>query len=146
MAANPLVSQGTLNRIIASVSWSSNNSLNVTAPFLGKDGISLTLQGAATTFIPTMTGAVTAPEPYQMVELTMHLLKTQPLAQAYKAQMETSTLLGDGTVRADTTTLGTYEIVNCAIQSISPLKFSGEDAGFIVTIGGYYLTNSNLWG
>lgn len=144
--ANPLVAQGTLNRLRASVIWANFPALNVTAPFLHKEGIRLALEGEATTFIDTMTGGVTSPEPYQRVSLTMVLLKTQALAASYKAQMESSSLLGDGTVRPDSVALPPYQIVNCAIRSIRELNFAGDDAAWAVMIGGYYPINSALFG
>lgn len=143
--ANPLITQGTLNRLRASVVWPDNPSLNVTASYLGKEGIRLALDGMATTFINTMTGAVTSPEPYQMITLTIHLLKTQGLAGLYKKQQETNSLLGNGTVRPDTSSLPPYGITNCAIESVTELNFSGADAGFAVTIRGYYLVNQDLY-
>jgi hypothetical protein len=142
---NPLVSQGSLNRLRASVVWPDNPTLNVTASYLGKEGVSLALDGEATTFINTLVGAVTSPEPYQMITLTIHLLKTQGLASLYKSQQETSSLLGSGVVRPDSVALSAYDIVNCAIASVRELKFNGEDAGFMVTVRGYYLVNSNLY-
>lgn len=143
--ANPLIAQGTLNRLRASVVWPGFASLNVTSSYLGKAGIRLSLQGETTLYIPTMTGQVTSPEPYMRVEMEMALLKTQALSNAYKQQMETSSLLGDGTVRPDAATLGPYQIVNCSIMSIRGLDFSGENADFTVTIGGYYYINSTLF-
>ncbi len=143
--ANPLIVQGSLNRLRASVIWNDNPSLNVTASYLGKDGIRLALDGESTAFINTMTGAVTSPEPYQMITLTVHLLKTQALASQYKAQMENTALLGNGVVRPDSVALPAYDIVNCAIESVRELNFSGMDAEFAVTIKGYYLVNSSLF-
>lgn len=143
--SNPLITQGTLNRLQASVTWPDYPALNVTASYLGKEGVRLALDGNSTTFLPTMTGAVTSPEPYQMLTLTINLLKTQGLAGQYKNQMETLSLLGNGTVRPDTTSLPSYSIVNAAIESVRELNFSGEDAGFAVTIRGYYLINSSLY-
>lgn len=146
MASNPLIDQGTLNRLRASVVWANNPSLNVTAPYLGREGIRLALEGETTTFINTMTGAVTSPEPYQVINLTINLLKTQTLASVYKTQMELSALIGDGTVYPDARTLPVYSIINCAIQSVRELSFAGEDAGWAVAVKGYYLVNSSLWG
>lgn len=143
--SNPLIQQGTLNRLRASVVWPGYPALNVTASYLGKDGISLALDGQSTTFINTMVGAVTSPEPYQMITLSINLLKTQGLAGQYKSQMESNALLGNGVVRPDTTALPSYDIVNCAIENVRELKFSGEDAGFMVTVRGYYIVNSDLW-
>lgn len=145
---NPLINQGQLNRIRGSVTWASNGSLNVTAPYLTKAGIRLALQGESTNFIPTMTGMVTSQEVYMPIECTINLVKTQSLANAYKTQMETLATIGDGTVRPDLTSggIGSYQIINCAIKSVRELDFSGQDAGFVVLIGGYYLVNSALFG
>jgi hypothetical protein len=142
---NPLIAQGTLNRIRGSVTIPGFPSLNVTAPFLGKEGISLTLEGNTTTYIPTMTGAVTSPEPYQMVSCEIHLLKSQGLAALYKAQMELLATIGNYTVRPDATTLPDYSIINGAISDVRALKFDGTDAGWVTTLKGYYLINSSLF-
>jgi hypothetical protein len=145
MAGNPLIPQGTLNRIRASVVWPSFPSLNVSASYLGRMGIRLALDGESTLFIPTMTGAVTSPEPYMMITMTMHLLKSQNLAALYKGQMEDTALIGDGTVRPDAVNLPVYPIINCAIQAVRELNFAGDDADFAVAIRGYYLVNASLW-
>lgn len=143
---NPLISQGTLNRLKASIVWNNNSSLNVTPSFLNKEGIRLSLDGEATKFFPTQTGAVTSPEPYMMITVTVNLLKTQSLSAQYKAQFELSTLLGDGVVRPDTSTgLTPYEITNCALEGVPQQSFNGEDPGWVVSIRGYYLINSSLW-
>lgn len=143
--ANPLVAQGVLNRLLGSVTWSAFPTLNVTASYLGREGIRLALQGDATTFINTMTGAVTSSEPYQVVEMRVMLLKTQALAGLYKAQYETATVLGDCTVRSDSALLPVYQFTNCAIRSVPNLEFDGSNADFPVIIGGYYQINSSLW-
>lgn len=142
---NPLVAQGSLNKVRASITWPSFPALNVTAPYLGKNGIRLTLQGVSTLYLPTMTGAVTSQEPYMMIEMVINLIKPQALANLYKQQMETSSLIGDGTVRPDAVALGVYPITNAAIQGVRELDFSGEHEGFAVTIGGYYLVNAALF-
>lgn len=142
---NPLVAQGSLNKVRASITWASNAALNVTAPYLGKAGLRLTLQGESVTYLPTMTGAVTSPEPYMMLELVINLIKAQALANLYKQTMETNALIGDCTIRPDAVALGVYQGTNCAIKSVRELDFSGEHEGFAVTIGGYYLTNSSMF-
>lgn len=143
--ANPLVAQGTLNRLRASVVWASFPSLNVTASYLGKEGISLSFDGDATTTIDTMTGAVQSPEPYQRVTFSIHLLKTQALAAAFKAQIESSTLLGNATFRPDAVSLPPYQLSNCAINTVNPLKFDGTDAGWVLMGRGFYIINNSLW-
>lgn len=143
--SNPLIAQGTLNRLRASVSIPAFPTLNVTAAYLGKDGIGVAFQGDQTLMIPTLTGTVTSPEPYQLVEITMALLRTQALGDAYKVQAELSTLLGDLTMRPDSSILSPYTFRNCAIQRVRDLPMNGTDAGYVVTLGGYYNINDDLW-
>ena len=143
--SNPQIPQGTLNRLVASVVIPAVPALNVTPSFLNKEGIRLAFDGESTKFLPTMTGAVTSPEPYVMVTVTINLLKTQALANAYEQQRQTQSLIGNIVVRPDTTALAPYDITNCAIESVRELAFSGEDAGYAVTIRGYYLVNQSLW-
>jgi hypothetical protein len=159
--SSPQIPQGVLNRLAASITWNAYPQLNVTPPFLGREQISLGFEGEATTFIKTATGVVISPEPYQMISLTINLLKTQPLAPLYETQRQTNSALGNGTVRPDVggaqaianlagftgaAGLGPYSIVNCGIMNVRELRFSGEDAGYIVLIGGYLPLNSALWG
>jgi hypothetical protein len=145
MAANPQIQQGTLNRLRGSVVIPSYPALQVTAPFLGRAGISISFEGETTTMIPTMTGTVTSPFPYQMVTVSISLLKTQALAAAWETQRQTLSTIGDITVTPDTSTLPSYTFNNCAIQNVRELNFAGEDASFGVTLSGYYQINNNIW-
>ena len=145
MPGNPLVPQGVLNRVLSSISVTNFPGLNITAPFVGKAGLHLLFGGVSTTFIDTMTGAVTSLEPYQTVMVTCHLLKTQGLAAAYETQRLTSSLLGDIVARSDTTTLPPYALTNCAIENVRDLDFSGMDAGYVLELKGYYIINNSLF-
>lgn len=142
---NPTVAQGTLNRLRGSWTWSAFPGLNVTAPYLGREGISLTFEGESTVYINTMTGAVTSPEPYLKITAELALLKTQSLSNAYKTQIETMSTLGDATCRADALLLGLYQFSNCSLQNVRALRFNGEDAGYVVTVGGVYYINNSMW-
>lgn len=148
MAGNLLVDQGVLQRVRASISWVNAPELNITASFLGRDAIRLALDGETTVYLPTMTGAVTSREPYMMITVTAHLLKTQPLADAYKARWEVNANLGNGTVRPDVpagTGIGPFDIMNCSISGIRELDFSGASADLPISFRGYYLINSSLF-
>lgn len=144
-SSNPMISQGTLSRLRASVNITSSPELNVTAPFLGKEGISIELTGETTTYIGTMTGAVTSGEPFQIAKVEINLLKTQSLSDSYKKRIESLAQIGDFVVTPDASTLSTYVFNNGSIESVKPLKLNGEDAGFVVTLTGYYQINSTLW-
>jgi hypothetical protein len=142
---NPNVQQGVLNRLRGSASFTAVPTLNITAPYLGREGISLTFEGQSVVYINTMTGAVTSDEPYLKVAMEAQLLKTQALANAYKVQQELESFLGDCTVRADTLALGVYYLSQMSIENVRALRFNGEDAGYVVSLGGIYQINSALF-
>jgi hypothetical protein len=142
---NPLVDQGTLNRIRASVIWTDFPALNVTSPYLSREGIRLALEGNATDYFGTMTGAVPSPAPYQICTLTLNLIKSQSFSNQYKRQFEANTMLGLATVRPDSITLGIYQLNNCVLESVNAMSFAGEEPGWVVTVKGYYLVNSFLF-
>ena len=143
--ASPLIPQGTLNRLRGSVVFGSNPTLNVTAPYLAKQAISIAFEGDAGLLIPTLTGGVTSPEPYQMATITINLLKSQALSNVYKAQIEANVNVGDIAVIADSASLSDYELTNCIIKGVRDITFDGDVAGFVVTITGIYNVNGSLW-
>lgn len=145
MATSPFVQQGTLNRLRGSVVYASNQTLNVTAPYLSKEGISIAFEGDAGMLIPTLTGGVTSPEPYQIATVTINLVKSQALANVYKEQFETNVNVGDVSVIADSATLTDYELQNCVLKGIRDITFDGNQVGFVVTLQGIYQVNSALW-
>jgi len=146
MASNPLIAQGTLNRLRASATFADQPALNVSASYLGKDAISVSAEGPVTTTIPTQTGVVQSPEPFIPVRITLNLLRTQTLASVYKAQIESNCVVGNLTIRPDASTLPDYTFSNCAITSSPSLGMAGQDASFTVELTGIYYVNNELWG
>lgn len=148
MPGNPLIDQGVLNRVKASVNWTAFSILNVTAPYLDKDGISLRLEGEASNQHPTMTGVVQSPEPYMPVSVVIALLRTQPLSDRYKAQMEDNCVLGSGTVWPDVSAglgLSPFQLQNMSIQSVGDLLLNGTTPIYGVTLKGFYVVNNSLF-
>lgn len=145
--AFPQVQQGVLNRARGSVVWNDFPSLNVTAPYLGQAGISLSFGGPATSQLPTMTGVAQSPELMQLATIRINLLKTQTLADLYKQQMELSSVLGDCTIYPDVQTngIGVYQITNCSMGTLETLTLNGTDAGWIIPVIGVYEINSALF-
>lgn len=142
---SPNVQQGTLNRIRASVIFPTLPFLNITSPFLGRRGITLVFEGTSTVYIDTMTGAVTSPEPYLRMTLTVDLIKSQAYANQFKTQLELSTLLGPATVRPDAAAMQPFYLENCAIINPGDLDFNGTTSSFPLRIGGIYQVNSSLY-
>jgi hypothetical protein len=143
--ANPNIPQGTLNRLLGSVLFPNFPSLNITASFLGAEGIDVTFEGEMTANIPSLTGTVTSPEPYQMVRMTIHLLKSQPFADLWKRQLEQRTVLGPCTCRLDSNQLSPYSINNTSAKGVDRLDSSGKQAAYVVSLSGTYNINAALW-
>lgn len=146
MSQNPLIGQGIVNRLVTSVTWNDFPELNVTPPFMGRPMVRFARNGQAVIYLPTATGAAVSPEPYMMFSLTIVLLKTQSLANAYEAKLKNNAILGEGTLRPDVSTgLGAFDITNCSIETPGELGFDGSSVDYPITISGYYPINSGLF-
>jgi hypothetical protein len=149
MAISQQVPQGNLSRLSVALVVTNHPGLNITPPFLGREAIRLAIEGMATARVPTMTGLVTSPEPYQLVTATCHLLKTQALALAWQDRYNTDTRIGPYKVFPDLEPseggIRPYQIHNGMIMGVRELNFSGEDAGWVVSLSGYIVINQNLW-
>lgn len=142
---NPLVAQGTLNRLRASVLLADAPELDVTASYLGADGIRIALDGDAVARLRSLTGTVPSPEPYINGSVSFALLKSQPLANFYKNRMESNSLVGTITIRPDATPLDPYVFQNCSIKGVGELRLNGTDPAYLVTLEGIYYVNSSLF-
>jgi hypothetical protein len=117
----------------------------VTAPYLAEGMISLSFEGDASGYIPTAVGAVPSPNPYVIATTTLHLLRTQPLANYWKLQQERNTTIGDMTVAGDSSQLSSYYLSNNVIVSVAELEFAGKTPVYQVTTKGVYYINAALW-
>jgi hypothetical protein len=137
--------QGVLNRLRGSIVFPQFPQYNITAPFLGDEGINLTPGGDITDILPTMTGTVQSPAPYQMYTVEVALLKTQSFSDQFKRKLELDANVGNFVVRPDSPTLGNYIIQNAAITNAGPGRLNGRSVGFAVTLVGYYSVNNSLY-
>jgi hypothetical protein len=165
-AGNQNYPQGVLNRVAALIDFkggtapgggASLNLTQITPYYLGREGIRLTLEGNATDYFPTMTGAVPSPAPFQIATLTVALLKSRPESNTIKLQFETNTLLGNIDITPDVSismnnningsggVLGTYSLYNCVLESVNAMSFAGEEPTWVITIKGYYEVNSFMF-
>jgi hypothetical protein len=145
MAGNPLVPQGTLNRVRASINFSDNPQLNITASFLGKEGINSGFDGDQTLAIPTMSGIVTSPEPYQIMTVTAHLLRSQNLANIFFTFIQNSTICGDFIVTPDSSAFPPVYVNNGFIKTNAAMLLNGTQADFTIELGGFFVINNALW-
>lgn len=143
--ANPLIPQGTLNRARGSIIFASFPQLNITAPFLGPEGINMTPEGPIVENIGTLTGTVTSPALYQMMSVEVQLLKTQSFSDLFKKQLEQLALLGNFTVRPDAPTLSNYLIYNSSIIQASAGRLNGTTVPFMITLQGFYPVNNQIF-
>lgn len=136
------IEQGQLNlaRVGASCGDAALTSLNVSATMLGADMIDVTQSEDATQLIPTATGAVVSPKFAVPVEITLDLVKTTPVAEAYKQALRTNSIIGDYTVTWDASNLTTETFHQCVIQSI-PTKANGSEATIKVKLAAVRYTN-----
>ena len=145
MATNPTLVPGNLNRIRGTILVPGNATLNVTAPYLGKEGIVIAPQSAVVTQMQGMTTVVNSEEPYQIVQVTAAIMKSLALSAAYIEQIKNSPTLGQITVTPDTTTLPAFTLYNVAITNWSQISMAGLQPDFTVTFQGQFNVSNDLW-
>lgn len=142
---NPNIAQGTLNRIQASVIITNIPALNITPPYMSKAFVSITPDGDFDSLIQTGTGGVSSPEPYVFYTVTIGILKTQALADAWETQANTLTDIGPFSVYPDSIALQNYNFESGIIVSIAPAPFDGTDPAMTLTLKGVRQINNQLW-
>ncbi len=145
MASNPLIAQGTLNRVRCSIVVPSYPALNVTSPYMGASFASFDFSGPFSQLIPTGTGAVNSPEPYVEGTITVALLRTQALANAWLQQAQTLSDLGAVTIHSDTAAFPANTIYTTIIQDFNPGAFDGRDPVVRLVLRGIAYMNNDLW-
>jgi hypothetical protein len=145
MATNPTLIPGNLNRIRGTILVPGNATLNVTAPYLGKEGIVIAPQSAVVTQMQGMTSVVNSEEPYQIVQVTAAIMKSLALSAAYLDQIRNSPTLGSITVTSDTTTIPSFTLYNVAITNWSQISMAGLQPDFTVTFQGQFNISNDLW-
>ncbi len=145
MASNPLIEQGTLNRVRCSIVVPSYPALNVTSPYMGASFASFDFSGPFSQLIPTGTGAVNSPEPYVEGTITVALLRTQALANAWLQQAQTLSDLGAVTIHSDTAAFPANTIYTTVIQELNPGAFDGRDPVVRLVLRGIAYMNNDLW-
>jgi len=139
------LSQGTINVLRGSVVFADNPSLNVINSFLTKEGISIATEGEVNRLLPTMTGGVQSPMPYQMAQVRIHLNRANGLADLFKQQIELDSNIGSMNAIADTDSLSDYQLEAGVIQGVDELTFDGNTPAFVVRISAIYYINSTMW-
>lgn len=138
------IEQGQLNlaRVGLSCGDPALSALNVSAVHLGTDMIDVTQSDDAAELIRTATGAVISPKFAVSVEVTLDLVKTTSVAEAYKAAMRSNAILGDITVSWDASNLTTETFHQAVIKTV-PVKANGSEATIKVTLAAIRYVNDN---
>lgn len=140
----PLVPQGNLNKVRASIVVSGNNALSINSSFLGKDMIDVQL-GDSSELIGTATGAVVSPNPYAMATISVHLLKTNGAANRWLTQAKSDCNIGQVSVHSDTSAFDSIEVEQCILKNINPGKLNGTEPTLVLMLEGVVPLNSTLW-
>lgn len=142
---NPLIQQGSLNRLLTNVMVTDYPFLNASASYMSKSLATLTFDGSFVDQIPTATGIVNSPSPFVMGSLTINLLRSQNVASLWIAQVQSEGILGTVTVFPDSTLFPKIGLQNCSIESIDPGAYDGMDPTTKITVKGVFNLNAALW-
>ena len=142
---NPIVPQGTLNKVRCSIVVPGISGLNITAPYMGRNFATISFDGDFSRLIGTGTGGVTSPEPYVEATISVGILRTQALASAWRTQWESSAALGSISIYSDTAAFAEFDLDTCTITHFDPNAFDGMDPVSHLTIKGIYYINNSMW-
>lgn len=146
MATNPQIALGTLNRLRTSLVVPGFTNLNVTASYMSKKFITVTLdENPWVMGIETATGIVISPEPYVMGTVTVGLLRTLGLAQSWVLQGKATGAIGDIEIHSDTSAFEALTIHNAFIQHIDPGPYDGTNPETPLVLRGVFYVNNDLW-
>lgn len=145
MATNPLIAQGTLNRVRCHIVVPALTALNITASYMVKNFATISFDDAFSDQIPTGTGIVNSPAPYVLASISVGLIRTQSLALAWLNQVNATAILGDVVVHSDTAAFPSITVNNASILHIQPGPYDGMDPTVQLALRGIYYTNNDLW-
>jgi hypothetical protein len=145
VASNPLVLLGSLNKLKASLKFTSNPQLNVLPSYMSAAGLAVGFEGQATNYTEVYVGVVPSPNPFILVTIRFGVLKTQSLGPAWKSQLETSTIVGDFVVRPDVVGFPPFDFTNGFIQNPEEISMNGSDPTFRIMLKATYAINSSLF-
>ena len=143
--ANPNLIPSPLNRVRANVSIPAYSNLNVTASYLGAEGVSVSFQGNIATQLMGLTSTINSEEPYVPAQIRISLLKSLALANQWISQIQNSPTLGTVTIQSDTAQFPTITLYNSVITNIGDVSMAGKQAEFQITISGYWSVSNDLW-
>ena len=143
--ANPYLIAGPLNRVRCHGVVADTPTLNIQAQSMGKSFAHIELEGDFVHQIETATGVVNSPEPYVMANITIGLLRSQPLSAAWLAQAQDTGVIGDVTIHSDTSAFPAITLNDTSIRSIAPGAYDGTDPVVRLTLRGTFNLNGALW-
>lgn len=142
---NPLVAQGTLNRVRCSVIVPGDTALNIDSSYMGKSFATITFDGSFAGQIETGTGVVNSPEPYVMSTISVGLLRTQALSNAWLVQSKKNSDIGQVIIHSDSAAFTPISLATCVINMIEPGVYDGTDPVVKLAIKGVFYLNEDLW-
>lgn len=145
MATNPMVSQGTLNRVRASVIVPAYTNLNINSSHMSTKLLTGAPDEDFTEQPETATGIVNAPNPYVRYTVTVGILRTQALAYAWLQQAEATTAIGRIVIHSDTSAFPQIRIHNASIIKIDPGAYDGRDPIVDLVLRGIKYVNNDMW-
>lgn len=144
-STNPLIPQGTLNRVRCHIVVPSFTALNITSSYMGRNFATIAFEGPFVEQIGTATGTVNSPEPYVYATVSVGILRTQSLATTWLAQVQSTGIIGDVVVHSDTSAFAAITISNAVVRDYEPGAYDGADPVVRLTLRGVYYPNNTMW-
>lgn len=144
MALTP-VELPSINRLLASLNFISNSSLNISPTDLSEEGIDIRAEENAVLPLRGMTDLINSPNPYWTLRATVHILKSSPAVATWLNAIKTNSTVGRIMVYPDSNGMDPFELRQCSIQTIGTVNLNGTTAAVPFEIIGSQIINQNIW-
>jgi hypothetical protein len=145
MATNPNLIPGNLNRVRANLVFPENTTLNIPAQFQAKEGLVVIPQTPVVTQMQGMTTVINSEEPYQLVQVSISVIKSLAISATWISQIQNGPTVGTMTVYPDTSAMAPFTFYNCAITNWNQISMAGLQPDFTIILQGQFNTSNDLW-
>ncbi len=145
MATNPMVPQGSLNKVRAHIVVPNYPTLNVSPSYMGEDMFTLDIEDDAVRQPKTATGLVNSPEPFVVATCIINLLRTQALSVQWLMQLKSNAMIGRIVAHSDSAAFTAQTVHNCSILKVQPGRMNGTNPTVDAIIRGEYFVNDDMW-
>lgn len=143
--SNSLPALGTLNRALTHITLAAFPNLNIGVGNMGPSLAMLSFEGDFADQPEVAAGVVPSPAIFVMGTVSVGVLRTQALGNAWFTQLLATSVLGTITTYPDSTAFSPITLSDCVVKSFDPGAYDGRDPVIKMILRGAFYPNGNMF-